>query len=210
MASFATVNPNRCVLIEERSPFIGVALHTRLLVLQARIDKVRTPAHFPGRSICTVWIVAIRTRHESLVHSVFKRLRKLRPNIVMATVANVGLPFGEEVPVGLGLVDRMAGGTNDIRLRVVAAADIGAVQVFGMTPETGIEDLIRRQIGECDDSLLSTFRVDVFLTRSVTTLAPGILYWNTGGDIRLVVWISKELECDIRVTSPACAAARIA
>ena len=104
----------------------------------------------------------------------------------------------------------MAGSTNDIRLRVVAAADIGAVQVFGMTPETGIEDLIRRQIGECDDSLLSTFRVDVFLTRSVTTLAPGILHWNTGGDIRLVVWISKELECDIRVTSPACGAARIA
>jgi hypothetical protein len=99
MAGLTTIDANRGVLIKEWPALIGMAFETRLLVLQARIHQVRTPAHFPGRPICSVYVVAIRARHEPLVHAVFKRLRKLRPNIIVATVAHVGLPLGEEIPV---------------------------------------------------------------------------------------------------------------
>lgn len=210
MAGLATVNSYRRVLIKKRAALIRVAFQTRLLILQTRIHHLRAASHLPGRSIRAVWIVAIRTRHESLIDPVLKGLRKLGPHVIVATVAHLGLAFGEQVPVGLRLVDRMAGGANDIRLCVTAALNVGAFKVFGMAPKTGIKDLIRSQIRERDDTLLSTLRLDVCLAGPVATLATRVLYRNIRGNVGLVMWISKELERDVRVAGPAGAAPRIA
>jgi hypothetical protein len=209
MTGLATVNPNSRMLIEEWSTFVGVALQTRLLVLQARIHQVGPPAHFPGRSICAVWIVAVRAAHKPLVHPVLEGLRKLCPNIVMTPVADVGLPFGEEIPVGIGLMNGMAGSADDVRLRVIAASNVGAVQILGVATETGIQDLIRRQIGECDDSLLAAFCIDMLLARSMAAFATGVLDRSIGGYVGLVVRVPKELQGDVRVTGPASGTPRV-
>lgn len=108
VASFATVYANGRVLIEERSSFVGVTFKAWLLVLQAGVDHVRPAAHLPRRSVCTVRVVTIRTRHEPLIYPMFKGLSKLGADIVVAPVADVHLPLCQEIPVGFGLVNRVA------------------------------------------------------------------------------------------------------
>jgi len=164
---------------------------------------MRTAAGLPNGRLRSVRIVAIGTGHESLVDPMLKGLRKLRPYIAMAAVTNVGLPFGEELPVGYGPMDRMARSTHNVCLRVVAAANVGSIQVFRMASKTGVENCIRRQFRERDNRLLTAVRVDVSFPRPVTTFAAGILSRDRLGDIRFVVGIAEKLQGNIRVAGPA-------
>jgi hypothetical protein len=72
-----------------------------------------------------------------------------------------------------------------------------------MAAQACIQNLVWRQFGECDDTLLPTFGVNMLLARPVTPLAARVLNRSVGTYIRLTVGIPKELKCDIRV---ACAA----
>lgn len=67
MAAFTSVNTYRGVLVKKGAALIDVAFHTRLLVVQSRIHKMRAPPHLPGSRIRPMGIVAVRTRHKAFV-----------------------------------------------------------------------------------------------------------------------------------------------
>lgn len=70
MAAFTSVNTHRGVLVEKGSAFIDVALHTRLLVVQSRIHKMRASPHLPSSRVRPMGIMAVRTRHKAFVDPV--------------------------------------------------------------------------------------------------------------------------------------------
>ncbi len=88
-------------------------------------------------------VMAIRASHEALIHPVFEGLGKLGANIVMAPITDLRLPFRQESPVGLGLMNGVAGCTANACLGMIAAADVGAICVLGMTTQTRIDYLVR-------------------------------------------------------------------
>lgn len=67
MAAFTSVDTHRGVLVQKGATFIHVALHTRLLVVQSRIHKMRASPHLPGSRVRTMGIVAVRTSHKPFV-----------------------------------------------------------------------------------------------------------------------------------------------
>jgi hypothetical protein len=71
MAAFTSVNTHRGVLVEKGTAFIDVALHTRLLIVQSRIHKMRASPHLPSSRVRTMRIMAIRTRHKAFVDPMF-------------------------------------------------------------------------------------------------------------------------------------------
>jgi len=209
VACLAAVNSDGGVLVEEWAAFIDMAFQAGLFVLQAGIDHVRATAHLPNRCICTVRIVAIRTGHEPFVDSMLKRLGELRANIVMAAIANFRLAFRQETPVGLGLVNRMAGGADDICLGMIAAPYVRPADIFRMAAQTGIQRLGRSQFGKRHDTLLAALRIYVVLARPVATLTSSILDCGFGVHSRLIVRIPEKLQSDVWVAGPASIAPRI-
>ena len=160
---------------EEGTALVGVTLQARLLILETSVNHMRPPAHFPGRTGGPMRIVAIRASHEALIHPVFERLGELSANVVVAPITNLRLSFRQESPVGLRPVNRVAGCTADACLCMIAAADIGAICVLGMTTQTGIHYLACGQPRERDNALFSAPRIDVFLSGSVAPFTPGVL-----------------------------------
>ena len=139
-------------------------------------------------------IMTVRARHESFVDAVFERLRELSANVGVAAVADLRLFLCEQILGGIGLVDRMAGGADDIGLRMGTAADVGAVEIFGVTAQTGIQDLIRLHERESvGNRNAAAGRGDVLLPRSVTRFAANIFGGGVFGDGRLEMRIPIKL-----------------
>src|SRR5436190_204230 len=96
VARLASVNPNGDVFKEKRPSLVDVAAQARLFVGKRLLDHTGTGSHPPGRRRCTVWIVAIRTRHNTFIHAMLRGHVELRANRAVALVAEVGLLLSEE------------------------------------------------------------------------------------------------------------------
>ena len=140
VAGFAAIDANGGVLEQEWPAFVGVALQARLFIGQRLIDHTRPCAHAPGRGGRAVRIVAIRAGHDAFIHAMLGRHVELRANRGVAVVAEVRLLLGEESFRADRSVNRMAIGTDDVVLRVLRAANLGAADIFGVAVEAVIQN----------------------------------------------------------------------
>ena len=91
VTAFAPVHTNRGVFVQEGAPLIDMALQTSLLVIQTRINEMRTSPHLPGRRVRSMRIVAVRTRHETFIDPVLGRKGELRSHVVVTAITDVSL-----------------------------------------------------------------------------------------------------------------------
>jgi hypothetical protein len=153
--------------------------------------------------------MAVRTGHKTFIDPMLGRECKLGSHVVVASVADICLALTKQTTVRLRLVNRVARGTNDIGLRVIAAPDVRPVLVFRMASQTGIQSLTGCHLGKGDDRVLSAFRFHMLLTGAVTTLTSGLVDRRVGQDTGFIVRIPKKLERHIRMTCTAGVAAGI-
>jgi hypothetical protein len=132
VAGLAPIDAKGSVFVEEWPALVGVTFQASLFVLERGVDHMGPASHLPGGSVDTMRIVTVGADHKALVDAVFEGLRELSANVIMAAVANVHLPLGEQTPRRVGLVNRMARRTNNVGLCMTATADIGAVGIFRM------------------------------------------------------------------------------
>jgi hypothetical protein len=125
VTGLATIDPNGSVLVDERPPFVGVALQAGLFI-DRLLHHARAGPHAPGSRKCAVRIMTIRALNHAFVDTMLERHRELGAHLAMAAVAEVGLALlGEQESRRLGSVDRMAIDADYVFLRVDAAADVG-------------------------------------------------------------------------------------
>jgi hypothetical protein len=141
---------------------------------------------------------------------VLEWLRKLCADIIVAAIADLALALCEQVPRGLRLVNRMAGCTTDVSLRMRTSANVGAIDILGMAPQAGIEDPTGRQLGESDDRRFPTLRLNVATSGTMAALTAGILQTSVPRDCALVVRIAEELQRNGWMTGEAGASPDIA
>lgn len=194
VAGLASIDANGGVLVDKRPALVGMAFEARLFVAFLLIDQVGSRAHTPGRGKRAVRIVAIRTLDGTLIHPMLERHRELRLHRSVAGITKLTLLLlREQKSRSLRVVDRVAVGADDIRLRVRAPADIGARERLRMATEAGVESLFGPDFGKRDNGRLTAVCFDVGFPRSVAALAAGIFgRLFTAGDA-LVVRITKEL-----------------
>jgi hypothetical protein len=94
MAHFASFNTDGWMLKSERAALIGVAFQTGFFIAKRLRDKRRPCRHPPCRRECTMWIVTIGACHKAGVYRVFKRHRKVGPNVGVASITEFRLGFG--------------------------------------------------------------------------------------------------------------------
>ncbi len=133
----------------------------------------------------------------------FDRLGELRPDIGVATVAEVGLWTGEELFGGGGLMYRVAIGAHDVGGGVGRAADLGPSQLLAVTAKAGIEGLARCGLREGDDFGLVALALNMGSSGAVTAFAAfgGGVQFGIGGAFE--VGVAEEGSRDIRMASTA-------
>ena len=144
VARFTTVYHHGGMLVKKGAAFIGVALETCFLILEAGIDQVRTPSHLPCWSACAVRVMTIGAHHHALVYAMLGGLRKLGTDIAMASVTDFSLSLRQQASVRLRAMNRMTGCADYISFAVIATANIRPVQIFTVATEAGVENLIWR------------------------------------------------------------------
>lgn len=113
-------------------------------------------------------IMTIAARHEALVHTMLEWQIKLRADVGMALVTDVGLALGQQVLGRFRIVNGMAGGASDIMLGVFGAPDVGAAELVGMAGETEGNNFRRFHSAESvDDCVHIPARVHMRLSRTV-------------------------------------------
>jgi len=156
----------------EGSPFVDMALHARLFVLQGMSHHAGTGAHSRSRRIRAMWVVAVRALHEPLVYPMLDRHGKLGPDVRVATVAKVRLRFGKELLWGCCFVNRVAIGTNYIGGGVRTAPDISSAQLFRVALEASVECLFWSDLRKSNDLGLVAFGLNVSLAGTMATFQP--------------------------------------
>ena len=171
VATAAAIDTNSGMFKNEGPAFIDMAFEARLLILQAVCHHAGPRTHFPGWSVGTVRVVAIRALHESFIDPMLDRHGKLRPDVGMAAITEISLRLGQKLPGRGSFVDRVAVGANHVGGSVRAAADVRTAQLLRMAAQTVVEYLLGGQKGEGDDLRLVAFRFRMSLAGAVTTLA---------------------------------------
>lgn len=210
VAGLASVDANRGVLVDKRSALVGMAFEARLLVTFLLIDQVSSRAHPPRRGESAVRIMAIGTLNGTLIHAMLERHGELRLHGSVAGIAELTLLLlREEKFRGFRIMDGMAVGANDVRLRVRAAADVRPRERLRMAAQAGIESFLWSDFGKRDDSRLASVSFDVGFPGSVAAFATGIFgRLLTAGDA-LVVGVTEELVENRSVAGLACFAANV-
>ena len=94
VTSHAAIHAHRCVFEDERTAFIGVAVHAGLFVGLGVFYMAGTGSVGPGGLKGSMRVVAIGAVHEAFVHAMLEGHRKLGSNIQVAAGAKRGLGFG--------------------------------------------------------------------------------------------------------------------
>lgn len=175
MAAAAAINTNSSMLKDERSAFVDMTFKTGLFILQAMRHHAGSCAHLPGGSVGTMRIVAIRTLHESFIDAVLDGHRKLRPDICMAAVTEIGLRLGKQLFGCSSLVDGMAIGADHIGGAVRTATNVCATELLRMTCQASVEYLLGSKPRKCHNQRLVPFSRSMGFAGTVTTLAALLL-----------------------------------
>src|SRR5579884_68750 len=204
VACLAAVDTNGGVLEDEGAALLHMASQASLFVEQALGDHGRAIGHAPGGRKGAVRIVAIGALHEPFVDAMFEGHRELRADVRMAAVAEVALLMSEEPGSGCGGVNGVARHAGHAGLRMLGAADIGAIEIGSVAGEATIENLAGGTVGEGEDGLLRGV-LDMVAGGPMTAFAAGVRLLavrREGAEVRVGV----EGFPDVRVA----AAARLA
>jgi hypothetical protein len=154
-------------------------------------------------------VMTVGALDNAFVDTVLRRHIELRLNCSMAVVADIGLRLGKKVFRCCCTVNGVATRTGDACHGVLGAPDLCSRKVLGVAGEAVVEDLLRLQLREGNDGVLSTFRLDVSLSRAVAPFTSSpfrrlILEGNA-----LVVRVAKEWCRDVRMARSADIAADV-
>lgn len=200
MAGFATLHADRGMFKQKRPALIGVTVQACFFGRVRLGHHARPHAHFPSGCLRSMRIVTIGALHETLIDAVLERHVELRPHIVVARVAEIGLSLREQELRRRRAVNRVAAGADDVVQGVGRSPDISAAHVLGMAGEAIVQDFARRHDRErVRDRELATPCFHVCLARAMATLAAGPLGWFLARRDALVVRIFIEIRPDIRV-----------
>lgn len=203
MTSFATVHPCGSMLEEKWAALVNMTFQTWLFVLQPGLNHVRPARHSPRGRARSVGVVTIRTAHKALIYPMLEGLGELCADIAMTSVTDLTLTVREQVLGPLCSMDRMAGNTSHISLRVLTTPDVGPVRVLGMTPQTRIQRLRGRQLGKRNDGSLAALRIDMLPAGAMTSFASAVLLYAVPCHHGPEVWVAVKLERNVGVTSTA-------
>lgn len=144
MTRLTAIDPQREMLEGERTALAGVALQAGFLVDETLVHLLRPRSHTPRRSERSMRIVAVRALHESFVHPMLGRHRKLGSDVGVTPVAELRLGLGEKQLRCRGFMNRMATGAGYFARRMRRAADVGAGNLLRMTRQARVQRLLRR------------------------------------------------------------------
>jgi hypothetical protein len=96
MAHFATFYANGWMFKREGASLIDMALQTGFLFAQSLIYQCGARRHAPSRHESAVRVMTITARHESFIHAVFERHRKIRSNTAVAAITELRLSFRQQ------------------------------------------------------------------------------------------------------------------
>ena len=135
---------------------------------------------------------------------------ELSTDVSVAVVAKRRLHVGQQIFRCFGTVNRMAVGANHVVHRVFGAANLRPGEIFAVTIQAIVENLVRLQFGKSDDCGLAASGLDMFSAGSVATFASGtfrrLLSPRNLNEVRIL----KERHKDVRMTNAARVAADIA
>lgn len=174
MAGLAAIHPDRGMLENERASLVGMTFQAGLFVPERLVHHAWARRHAPRGRRSAVRIMTVRALHNAFVHPVLERHVELRPHRTVAAIAQIRLGLRQEKLRSSRAVNRVAVGTNYIGKRMLGSPDISPVEVFPMTAEAIVENGLRLQFGESDDSRLAAAGLHMGLTRSVASLTTGL------------------------------------
>ncbi len=168
MAGRTAFDLYRLMLEDERSLFVGMA---------GKADGIlrRRSSHLP-RANRAVWIVAIRTLHQSLIHAMAKWHLELRFLLQMAGVTKLGLRLHQQELFGLRMVRRMTGNATDIVLGVNGVNGVHVLRAAFVAGHATSIDVLGRSVFEHKDFGFIAATSHVISARAVTTFA-ALLRW---------------------------------
>ena len=176
MADHATFNL-RFVLINEWSQLLAVALVADLVARRVRAQLFR--------AVRAVWTVAIVALQQTLWDSMMEGPRELRPNILMAAVAELrSLRLHQELRL-FGVVGRMAVNASNPIGEVHRPVVVPMLFCVLVATETSRARLLRSGILEREDLRLVAPAVDMLFPRSVASLAPMPLHALVRVELRI-------------------------
>src|SRR5436190_23768315 len=194
VAGLTAVYAHGGMLVNERAALIDVALQARLFVPSGLIHHTRPGRHIPGRCERSMRIVAVRALHESLIDAMFERHRKLRPHGRVAAITDFALLLFRKQELRRGrAVNRMAVGTDDVALGMLATADISAGNGLAVAPQAGIQDFFGSKPRKCDGNRgLAASSIHMVLAGPMAALAAGVFGLLFARSNALIVGISEK------------------
>ena len=123
------------MLERERTSLFRMTFQTRLFIPKRLVDHVRPRCHPPGRRGRAMRIVAVSASHESFVHPVLERHRKVSANVLVTAVTKLRLTLRQKEFGRVGLVNGMTVGADDSIQCVLRSANICQMQRFRVALE---------------------------------------------------------------------------
>ena len=141
-----------------------------------------------------MWVVAIRALHESFVDTMLEGHRELRANGRMAAITDLALLLFRKQELRCGrAVNRMAVGTDDVALGVLAASDIGARNGLAVAAEACIQNFFGSKPRKRDGNRgLAASRFYVILAGAMAALAAGVFGLLFARSNAFIVGISEK------------------
>jgi len=143
VADLAPFGSHRLVLVNERSPLVGVAVVANLILSHRSAQLVRP--------LCAVRIMAIRTLHETFIHAVPEWHRELRTLLLMAAVAELRLGFDQQEFARRGVVGGMAGGARNIAPGVQRVDRMELLRTAGVATQALRVDCLGSRLGKKEE-----------------------------------------------------------
>ena len=128
----------RHMLVDERTPLIGMALVTD----QIAAGHLQLPQSPPVR------VMAVTALHQPFVHPVVKRFGKIRLGRGMAAIAQLGLVLNQQELSLLGVMGRMAIQTAHIVAGMSRFGEMRLRLIFAVASQTARTRLLPRHILE--------------------------------------------------------------
>jgi len=210
MTSLAPFDHGGWVLIDEWPAPVAMAFQARLIVECSRFHHGRTRRHAPRGGECAVRVVTIPTIHEALVDAVFGRHFELRAHAGVTRQAGLAARLRQQKLRAGRMMNRVAIGAGHAVQGVPGPLDVGFLKILGVAREANFQGLLGWHQGEgVPDGRLAAAGRQVFLSRTMTAFATGLVRRPIAPRESLIVRILIEARPYVGVTGFTCVAAHV-
>ena len=200
VTGLATIHSHWRVLENEWPALIHVALQAGRLAAGRLLRHTRPLRHAPGGRECAMRVVAVRTLHEALIHTMLGRHLELGADGGVARVTKLALFLGQQKLRCGRMVDGVATGAGHVVLRVLRTPDIGPAEIAGVTAQAIFQHLFRlHQRERVGDGGLAAAGLYVRFGPAVAALATGPFRRFFAGGDALEVRIFVKIKPDVGV-----------